>query len=103
MAIELRIAGGDVMTPGGRRRADVLIDDGKIAGVVRPGLELSDVGRTIDATGKLVVPGMVDPHVHTREPGFTHKEDITTTGNAAAEGGVTTIFGMPNLNPATAT
>ena len=80
MGIDLRIAGGDVMLPGGRRRADVLVTDGKIAGIVSPGLELADVGTTVDATNKLVVPGMVDPHVHTREPGFTHKEDITTTG-----------------------
>lgn len=101
MAIDLRVAGGDVMTPGGRRRADVLVRDGKIAGVVDPGVEVSDVGRTLDASGRLVLPGMVDPHVHTREPGFTHKEDITTTGLAAAAGGVTTIFGMPNLTPPT--
>lgn len=100
MSIELRIAGGDVVTPAGRHRADVLVDGGKIAGV-GPGVELSDVGRTVDATGKVVLPGMVDPHVHTREPGFTHKEDITTATQAAAAGGVTTVFGMPNLNPAT--
>jgi len=101
MSIELRIAGGEVVTPAGRHRADVLVDGGRIAGVVSPGMELSDVGRTVDAAGKLVLPGMVDPHVHTREPGFTHKEDITTTTQAAAAGGVTTVFGMPNLNPAT--
>jgi dihydroorotase len=101
MGIDLRVAGGDVMLPGGRRRADVLVEDGRIAGIVSPGLELSGVGKTVDATGKLVLPGMVDPHVHTREPGFTHKEDITTTGLAAAAGGVTTIFGMPNLKPPT--
>lgn len=101
MAVELRIAGGDVMTPAGRRPADVLVDDGKIAGLVSPGLEVSDVGRTIDAAGRLVLPGMVDPHVHTREPGFTHKEDIETCTRAAAAGGVTTIFGMPNLQPPT--
>jgi hypothetical protein len=69
MAIELRIAGGDVMTPGGRIRADVLVDGGRIAGLVGPGVEISGVGRTVDAAGKLVLPGMVDPHVHTREPG----------------------------------
>src|SRR5918999_6411429 len=101
MGIDLRIAGGEVVLPGGRRHADVLVEDGKIAGIVSPGLELSDVGRTVDATGRLVLPGMVDPHVHTREPGFTHKEDITTTTVQAAAGGVTTIFGMPNLNPPT--
>jgi dihydroorotase (multifunctional complex type) len=101
MAIELRIAGGEVVTPAGRRHADVLVDGEKIVGLVSPGLEVSDVGRTINATDKLVLPGMVDPHVHTREPGFEHKEDITTSTQAAAAGGVTTIFGMPNLNPPT--
>jgi dihydroorotase len=101
MAIELRIAGGDVMTPGGRIRADVLVGGGRIAGLVGPDVEFSGVARTVDAAGKLVLPGMVDPHVHTREPGFTHKEDITTTTAGAAAGGVTTIFGMPNLKPAT--
>lgn len=101
MAIDVRIAGGEAMLSGGRRRTDVLIDGERIVGVVSPGLELSDVGRTIDATGKLVLPGMVDPHVHTREPGFTHKEDILTTSRQAAAGGVTTMFGMPNLEPPT--
>jgi dihydroorotase (multifunctional complex type) len=101
MAIELRIAGGDVMTPAGRRPADLLIDDGKIVGLVNADVDISDIGRTVDAGGKLVVPGMVDPHVHTREPGFTHKEDITTSTQAAAAGGVTTVFGMPNLKPPT--
>jgi dihydroorotase (multifunctional complex type) len=101
MAVDLRIAGGEVLTPAGRRPADVLVDGEKIVGVVSPSVEISDVGRTIDATDKLVIPGMVDPHVHTREPGFTHKEDITTSTQAAAAGGVTTIFGMPNLNPPT--
>jgi dihydroorotase len=103
MAIDLRISGGDVATPQGKLRADVLVDGGRIAGVVSPGVELSDVGRTIDASGKLVLPGMVDPHVHTREPGHTHKEDIITTTQQAAAGGVTTIFGMPNLTPPTST
>ena len=101
MAVELRIAGGDVMTAAGRRPADVLVEGEKIVGLVSPDLEVSEVGRTIDAAGKLVVPGMVDPHVHTREPGFTHKEDIETCSRAAAAGGVTTMFGMPNLEPPT--
>jgi dihydroorotase (multifunctional complex type) len=103
MAIDLRISGGDVATPQGKLRADVLVDGGRVAGVVSPGVEISDVGRTIDAGGKLVLPGMVDPHVHTREPGHTHKEDIITTTQQAAAGGVTTIFGMPNLTPPTST
>src|SRR5690606_7339104 len=80
----LRIAGGTVYTPAGRHEADVLVDDGRITGVVSrdtPGRPGEDV---VDATGKVVLPGMVDVHVHTREPGFTHKEDIVTTTEQAA-------------------
>ncbi|MFC0680593.1 dihydroorotase family protein [Lysobacter korlensis] len=100
MTYDLRIAGGEVVTPDGRRTADVVVKDGVIAGVIEPGAA-ADAMRTVDATGKLVLPGMVDVHVHTREPGFEHKEDILTTTRQAAVGGVTTIFGMPNLNPPT--
>lgn len=98
-----RIAGGTVYTPSGPVQADVLVEDGRILGLVgrtaggRPDEEV------VDATGKVVLPGMVDVHVHCREPGFEHKEDILTTTQQAAVGGVTTIFGMPNLNPPTTT
>ncbi len=102
MAVVTRIVGGQVVTGDGTLPADVLIDeDGTVAGVVRGGLEFGDGVTDIDATGKLVLPGMVDVHVHTREPGYTHKEDIRTTTEQAAAGGVTTIFGMPNLAPPT--
>ncbi|MEO6509405.1 MAG: dihydroorotase family protein, partial [Nocardioides sp.] len=100
MTIDLRIAGGTVLTPSGPVVADLLVDGELIAGIVSPGLELA-AARTIDATGKHVLPGMIDVHVHTREPGYTHKEDIITTTRQAAAGGVTTIFGMPNLDPPT--
>jgi dihydroorotase (multifunctional complex type) len=100
MTVDLRIAGGTVATPGGLVAADVLVTGERISGVVSPDLEV-DARQTIDATGKHVLPGMVDVHVHTREPGFTHKEDIRTTSEQAAAGGVTTIFGMPNLDPPT--
>jgi dihydroorotase len=102
MTIVTRIAGGTVATASGTVEADVLIDDGgKIAGLVAPGTPFDVSGEVIDASGRLVLPGMVDVHVHTREPGYTHKEDITTTTMQAAAGGVTTIFGMPNLDPPT--
>jgi dihydroorotase len=100
MTVDLRISGGLVVSGRGIVRSDVLVQDGRIAGLVDPGLYL-DAARVIDATGKHVLPGMVDVHVHTREPGFTHKEDIFTTSQQAAVGGVTTIFGMPNLDPPT--
>ncbi|MEV0583267.1 dihydroorotase family protein [Nonomuraea sp. NPDC050310] len=101
MPVDLRIAGGTVVTPAGELDADLLVAGGKIAGLV--GREVPSEGRVVDATGRLVLPGMVDVHVHTREPGFTHKEDILTTTRQAAAGGVTTIFGMPNLDPPTTT
>lgn len=102
MTIDLRIAGGTVQTPSGPVHADILVSDGKIAGIVSPAVQ-ADAAATIDAAGKVVLPGFVDVHVHTREPGFTHKDDIYTTTLQAAAGGVTTIFGMPNLNPPTTT
>lgn len=102
MIIDRKISGGTVVTPSGSVDADVLIAGGRIVGIVEPGV-VSDDGSvpTTDATGKLVLPGMIDVHVHTREPGYTHKEDIVTTTQQAAAGGVTTIFGMPNLDPPT--
>lgn len=103
MAVDLRVAGGTVLTSDGAAHTDLLIDGGKIVGLVSPGLSVSDVGSVYDATGLYVLPGMVDVHVHTREPGYTHKEDIKTTTEQAAVGGVTTIFGMPNLDPPTTT
>ena len=102
MAIDRKITGGTVVTPSGAVEADVLISEGRIVGIVEAGVIPDDVGvPTTDASGKLVLPGMIDVHVHTREPGYEHKEDITTTTQQAAAGGVTTIFGMPNLNPPT--
>lgn len=102
MSIDLRVAGGRVFTPGGLVDADLLVADGKIAGLVGRDVT-ADASRSLDATGQLVLPGMIDVHVHLREPGFTHKEDATTATMAAAAGGVTTVFGMPNLSPATTT
>ena len=103
MTVDLAITGGRIVDQGQSREGDLLIADGVIAGVGAPGSAPSDTGEIIDAAGHLVIPGMIDAHVHTREPGWTHKEDITTCSQAAAAGGVTTIFGMPNLRPPTTT
>jgi dihydroorotase (multifunctional complex type) len=95
------IRGGLVASPGGLRSLDVAITGGQISALLEPGTEITPT-EDVDADGLLVMPGMVDVHVHTRDPGYTHKEDMTTCSMAAAAGGVTTIFAMPNLNPAPA-
>src|SRR5690606_24276256 len=100
MSVDVRFAGGTVVTPDGAQTADLLVSDGKVSGIVAADVPV-EAARTVDVAGKLVLPGFVDVHVHTREPGFTHKEDIRTTTLQAAAGGVTTIFGMPNLMPPT--
>ena len=59
----------------------------------------ADFEQVFDAKGQLITPGLVDVHVHFREPGFTYKETIKTGSKAAARGGFTTVCAMPNLNP----
>ena len=95
---DLVIRGGTIVTPQGRRRADLAIDGERIAAVVEPGTPL-EAARVIDATGRHVLPGAIDVHSHHREPGFTHKEDIVSVTRACAAGGVTTSFAMPNVSP----
>lgn len=76
---------------------DILIDKGTIASIAA---HISKEGvKTIDAKGKLVMPGLIDIHVHLREPGREDKETIATGSQAAAKGGFTTIMCMPNTNP----
>jgi len=98
----LRIEGGSVYQAGRLVPADVLVDGEEIVGIVRPG-EPGEAVETVDATGKAVLPGMLDTHCHTRDPGYTHKEDFHTASRAAAVGGVTTIVDMPNVEPPTTT
>ncbi|MBK5266301.1 MAG: dihydroorotase family protein [Acidimicrobiia bacterium] len=96
------ISGGDVFMEGARRTLDIVINGESIEAIVAPGTGPANVD-AIDATGLVAIPGGVDVHVHTREPGYTHKEDLITVSRAAAAGGYTTIFGMPNLDPPTMT
>ena len=79
--------------------ADVYLDDGVIQKVGEK-LEAKDKDdKIIDAKGLVVMPGLVDLHVHFRDPGQTEKEDIETGSHAAARGGVTTVVAMPNTTP----
>jgi dihydroorotase len=93
------IRNGRVIDPGRiNGPADVLIQDGKIA-AVGPGLKIPAGAAVIDATGKWVLPGFVDLHVHFREPGFEYKETIATGAAAAVAGGFTSACCMPNTQP----
>lgn len=93
------IKNGRVLDPANRldKVCDILIEDGKIAKV---GADLSAAGaEIIDAAGKVVTPGLIDMHVHLREPGQEAKEDFVSGSRAAAAGGYTTIATMPNTKP----
>lgn len=82
------------------------ISDGKITTVIRGNAsdEVKSKYREIsDLTGKIILPGVIDSHVHFREPGLTHKADIFTESRAGASGGVTSVFEMPNTKPPTVT
>jgi dihydroorotase len=99
---EMLIIGGHVIDPasGTDGPRDVLLRDGRIAAVEMPGVLAGvETAEKIDATGCVVAPGLIDIHVHLREPGQTHKETIATGTAAAAAGGFTTVVAMPNTTP----
>lgn len=81
---------------------DILIDktSGRIVRIVPQGTPLDEATEEIDLNGQIVAPGLVDVHVHFRDPGFTHKEDIHTGAAAAARGGFTSVVLMANTKPA---
>src|SRR5215213_7005094 len=94
------IRGGQVIDPSQAldRETDILVQDGRVA-AIGDGLSTDGV-ETLDASGCVVAPGLIDMHVHLREPGFEGKETIATGTAAAAAGGFTTICCMPNTRPA---
>ena len=100
MKPDILLKGGTVVHENGREKADVGIIGDKIACIVQPG-SLETAAEIVDIDGQYVLPGAIDVHVHFREPGYTHKEDWQTGTQAAAMGGVTTVFEMPNTHPPT--
>ncbi|MFC1657817.1 dihydroorotase [Candidatus Omnitrophota bacterium] len=98
--MKLLIKGGRVINPANNADdiLDILIEQSKIVQVAK-GIP-SEAGRIIDATGKLVMPGLVDMHVHFREPGREDKETVLTGTCAALRGGITSCLAMPNTLPA---
>ena len=95
----LVITGGTVHTPEGPRQVDVHVSDGVITSLEEVGSGNPDGARVVDARGMYVLPGAIDVHVHSRDPGFPEKEDFGTLTAAAAAGGVTTVIDMPNTVP----
>ena len=96
---DLIVRGGEVANHAGRGPADVGVIDGRIVFV--GDLRHASAGETFDATGLTVLPGVIDTQVHFREPGLEWKEDLETGSRAAALGGVTAVFEMPNTEPNT--
>jgi len=97
---DLVVAGGTAVTPSGIAPCDVAVRDGRIAALGR--IE-GRAAETLDAGGLHVLPGVIDTQVHFREPGLEHKEDLASGTAAAALGGVTAVFEMPNTKPSTLT
>lgn len=99
---DLLVHGGDVVSPDGVTKSDVLIRSGRVVRVA-PSIEAPEDVPRLDATGKWVFPGVIDPQVHFREPGAPHKEDLGSGSLAAIAGGVTSFMEMPNTRPPTTT
>ena len=99
------IKNGNIVNEGRHFVGSLVVTDGIIEKITANNCEL-DAGKykdyeTIDAKGCFVIPGIIDTHVHFREPGLTHKADIASESRAAAYGGITSYFDMPNTNPQT--
>ncbi len=100
--MRLLIKGGHIVNEGRTSDGFIVIEDGNIIEITKQQPEAS-FDETIDASGCYVLPGVIDDHVHFREPGLTAKADIDTESRAAAAGGVTSYFDMPNCVPQTTT
>ncbi|HEY6011524.1 MAG TPA: dihydroorotase [Nitrospirota bacterium] len=99
--MDILIKNGHIIDPANKidEKLDLLVSEGKIRKLGKPGTISGDGAQIIDAAGKLVVPGLIDMHVHLREPGFEYKETIATGTAAAKAGGFTSVCCMPNTNP----
>ncbi len=98
------IKGGTLVNEGRVFNGSILIEDSQIAQIyTEPHTPEASYDEVIDASGCFILPGVIDDHVHFREPGLTAKADIESESRAAAAGGVTTYFDMPNTVPQTTT
>src|SRR5262249_7831489 len=100
MKADLIVKNGSIVTPEATLQGGVAIADGKIV-AIGANDTLPDGKQIIDANGLHILPGLIDAHVHFRDPGVTHKEDFSTGSTAAVCGGITTVIDMPNQIPPT--
>lgn len=98
---DLIVRNGTIVAAGDTRPLDIGIREGRFAALVEPGTLGADSADELDARGLHVLPGVIDGHVHFREPGFEYKEDWLTGSRAAVMGGVTAVLDMPNTQPPT--
>jgi len=99
---KLLITNARLVNEGETRDVDVLISGDRIEKIAT-GLTADSNTEVLDASGKLLMPGMIDDQVHFREPGLTNKGDLATESAAAVAGGITSFMDMPNVNPQTST
>lgn len=95
----IRLANGQLVVGEEILDQDLLIEDGKIAAFLDRAAVAPEGTEVFDCSGKMIIPGAIDVHVHFREPGQSYKEDWVTGSSAAVSGGVTTVFDMPNNKP----
>jgi len=99
--MKILITNGYVIDPGQGINGgkDLLIEDGRVSGLLERGRDVPDATEVFDATGLIVAPGFIDLHTHLREPGHEYKETIASGAAAAVAGGFTTVCAMPNTTP----
>lgn len=102
MSYDLLIKNGVLVSPRGQKKANVVIKDGKFAAITEGEAGVKAL-QTIDAEGFFLLPGLIDGHVHFRDPGLTYKEDLATGSLSALYGGMTYVIDMPNVKPVTST
>ena len=100
--MSILILNGSVVNEGVISQQDILIENGRISQIGKD-LQSKNAKQTIDASGKMIMPGMIDDQVHFREPGLSHKGGLTSESRAAVAGGITSFFDMPNVKPPTIT
>ena len=96
----IKIINGLLINEGNITKQDILVKNDRIVKIGNS-IKFSGESRVIDASGKIIFPGLIDDQVHFREPGLTHKGTIYSESRAAVAGGVTSYFEMPNTNPQT--